>query len=174
MTKRMLYPSANDLPGGKIEKVAAVSSSNGVRWPLSSKKEFPITSGFRTANRPKHDGVDMKAPLGTPIYAIYNGVVSSVSNNAKGSGGIYVLINHDLGAGKVHRYIRSYYLHLQKAAVSVGKSVKIGETIGYVNNTGSDSDGNHLHLGIQSKKTPFANGGGYYEGTFINPTGILP
>ncbi len=32
-------------------------------WPLSSKSTYPITSGFRTQQRPSHDGVDMAAPL---------------------------------------------------------------------------------------------------------------
>lgn len=153
------------------------SSSNPYHtiWPLSTKETFPITSGFRTPDRPNHDGVDMAAPLGTPILAIYGGTVSKVTTQATNPlEGISIRIDHDFGTGKACRYLRSYYLHMQRAAVSPGAIVGKGQVIGHVNNTG-DSRGNHLHLGIRYKTSPFATGGDFYEGVdFINPALILP
>ena len=151
------------------------SPTYNTRWPLSTKNEYPITSGFRTTARPDHDGVDMSAPLNTPIYAIYDGIVSKVTDEINNPlEGISVRIDHDFGEGKAYRYLRSYYLHMNQAAVSSNTQVTKGTIIGYVNNTGS-SQGNHLHLGIRYKNDPFTVGGSFYEGIdFIDPEIILP
>lgn len=158
----------------EVNETPAGSAYNTI-WPLSDKNTYPITSGFRTADRPDHDGVDMIAPLGTPIYAIYEGRVSSVTTEATNpKEGISVRINHDFGPGKEYRYLRSYYLHMQQAAVANNTWVNKGDVIGYVNNTGT-STGNHLHLGIRYNDRAFVTGGGFYEGyDFIDPTIILP
>lgn len=157
-----------------LEEISEGTSYNTV-WPLSDKTTYPITSGFRTASRPDHDGVDMAAPIETPIYAIYDGTVSKVTSEATNpSEGISVRIDHDFGTGKTYRYLRSYYLHMHSAVVTAGSSVNKGEVIGYVNNTGV-SDGNHLHLGVRYKETAFTTGGNFYEGVdFIDPVIVLP
>ncbi len=157
---------------------SGAESPYGAIWPLYSQELYPITSGYRTAARPTHDGVDMAAPLNTPIYAIYDGIVSRITSEATNPlEGISVRINHDFGTGKQYRYIRSYYLHMNRVDtlnVSVGSFVKKGTIIGYVNNTG-DSYGNHLHLGTRYNTVPFTVSGGFYEGIdFINPQIILP
>lgn len=150
------------------------TSGYGAAWPLADRGRYPVTSGFRTPARPGHDGIDIAAPLGTPIYAIYGGVVSRVTTEASNPlEGISVRIDHDFGPGMPYRYLRSYYLHMQRAVVRPGERVEKGQLIGYVNNTG-DSQGNHLHLGIRYKNTPFTQGGGFYEGVdFIDPLWIL-
>ncbi len=161
-----------------FEDGQGAESPYGAIWPLYSQEQFPITSGFRTAARPTHDGVDMAAPLNTPIYAIYDGIVSKTTSEATNPlEGISVRIDHDFGTGKQYRYIRSYYLHMSRVDtlnVTVGSFIRKGSIIGYVNNTG-DSYGNHLHLGTRYSTSPFTVNGSFYEGIdFINPVIILP
>lgn len=160
----------------KFEAVASTSTYDTI-WPLNNKATYPVTSGFRTINRPTHDGSDMTAPLDTPIYAIYGGTVSKItSEETNPDEGISVRIDHDFGSGNTYRYLRSYYLHMHYTAsgLMVGMPVGKGQLIGYVNNTG-DSQGNHLHIGIRYKNTAFSTGGDFYEGVdFINPEIILP
>lgn len=91
-----------------------------------------------------HYGIDIAAPIGTPIYAPATGVISQV-DFSKGSGNrIYLL--HKEG-------LQTRYLHLSKAAVSRGDVVRKGDLIGYVGTTGM-STGPHLHWEVRVRGTP--------------------
>ena len=105
------------------------------------------TSGASTF----HQGVDLAAPAGTPIYASRAGVVTiaTYSNSA----GYYVTINHGDGYSSI-------YMHMTNYVVSAGSAVSAGQLIGYVGSTGI-STGNHLHFGIA------------YNGAYINPCNFL-
>lgn len=85
-----------------------------------------------------HSGVDLSAPMGTPIYATRAGTVTSAAYNS--SGGNFVIINHGDG-------FDSRYLHMTYYIVSPGQEVAQGQLIGYVGSTG-DSTGSHLHFMI--------------------------
>lgn len=87
----------------------------------------------------RHLGVDLDAPLNTPVYAINSGVVK-LTKEFK-TYGKTVVINHGLG-------IYSLYLHLNDIKVKEGEEVKRGEVIGLVGNTGY-SLGPHLHFSIK-------------------------
>jgi murein DD-endopeptidase MepM/ murein hydrolase activator NlpD len=92
-----------------------------------------------------HNGMDMGAPIGTPIYAADEGVVVRVDRNDVSSWkkyqyGTYVLIDHQNG-------LSTLYAHLAKYLVSAGDKVKRGELIAYSDNTGY-STGSHLHFGL--------------------------
>lgn len=91
--------------------------------------------------KPKlHEGIDYKAPLGTSVLAVADGVVliSKMQSNGKGYGN-YIILRHD--------GFDTLYAHLSKRNVRDGQIVKAGQTIGAVGSTG-DSTGNHLHFGI--------------------------
>ena len=128
----------------------APSSSGWVR-PL---KSYTLTSPFGMRVHPilgyerMHNGVDMAAPAGTPIYAAKSGKVTVTSYQAGGAGN-YVSINHGDG-------FSSFYMLMTRYIVSRGQYVNAGQVIGYVGNTGL-SKGNHLHFGIS------------YNGTYVNP-----
>lgn len=103
-----------------------------------------LTSGFGYRRDPIsgvrkfHNGIDIAAPRGTPVYAYTNGkVVIAGWGNMTGN---YVVIDH--GGG-----LRTKYLHLSSISVSVGQSVKVGQKIGGVGSTGY-STGNHLHFEV--------------------------
>ena len=86
-----------------------------------------------------HPALDLKAKVGTPIYAPANGVVVYAQN--KGAYGNFILIAHSYG-------FKTAYGHLSKFAVESGDFVKKGDLIGYVGNTGR-STGSHLHYEVR-------------------------
>lgn len=126
-------------------------SSSGWVKPLRS---YTLTSPFGMRKHPilgyerMHNGVDMAAPAGTPIYAAKSGKVTVASYQSGGAGN-YVSINHGDG-------FSSIYMHMTRYIVSKGQYVNAGQVIGYVGSTGL-SNGNHLHFGIS------------YKGTYVNP-----
>lgn len=88
----------------------------------------------------RHLGVDLDAKIGTPIYAINDGVVRFVQTLTEY--GKIIIIDHGLG-------IYSLYLHLSEFKVAVGDKISRGEVIGLTGNTGY-SLGPHLHLSIKA------------------------
>ena len=146
------YVPPTTLPSGTDTTPSdqAPSSSGWVK-PL---KSYTITSAFGMRVHPvlgyerMHEGVDMAAPAGTPIYAAKSGKVT-VASYQKGGAGYYVNINHGDG-------FSSIYMHMTRYIVSAGQYVEAGQVIGYVGSTGI-STGNHLHFGIA------------YKGTYVNP-----
>jgi murein DD-endopeptidase MepM/ murein hydrolase activator NlpD len=86
-----------------------------------------------------HTGEDFSAPIGTPIMAIGNGVVTETGYD--GSYGNKTVITHEDGT-------ESWYAHQTSILVSVGETVRAGDQIGTVGSTGN-STGPHLHLEIR-------------------------
>lgn len=107
----------------------------GVR--LSSNygmRTHPVTGGRRA-----HKGVDLAGPVGTPIYATADGVVSRADWFS--SYGLYISIEHG-GA------IQTRYGHLSRLNVAANQRVKKGDLIGYMGSTGR-STGPHLHYEVR-------------------------
>jgi hypothetical protein len=86
-----------------------------------------------------HWGVDLTANIGTEIYAPGNGVVEEIDYASPGYGRMMV-INHGFG-------FKTRYGHISKFNVAVGDTLKRGDTIAFVGNTGTSS-GPHLHYEI--------------------------
>ena len=97
-----------------------------------------LTSGFGARWGTSHNGIDIANSIGTPIFAITDGVVEE-SGPATGFG-LWIVLRHNDGT-------RSVYGHINRAFVSVGERVKAGEQIAEVGNRGW-STGPHLHLEI--------------------------
>ena len=90
----------------------------------------------------KHGGLDIPAPLNTPVLAIKDGVILAHDNekyNGKQAFGNYVAIRGADGGV-------TYYAHLQSYNVLIDQVVLAGDEIGKVGATGLDSDRFHLHL----------------------------
>jgi len=85
----------------------------------------------------RHEGVDMLAPTGTPIYAVANGVANFKQNTL---GGNAVSLTADNG----NRY---YYAHLSRYE-GTNRRVVQGEVIGYNGDTGNATGIPHLHFEI--------------------------
>lgn len=89
-----------------------------------------------------HLGTDIAAATGTPTYAITDGYVILVKDEASSGGfGNMIAITHYVNGVEMV----SIYGHLSSIGVSVGQRVSTGEYIGAVGNTGQ-STGPHLHL----------------------------
>jgi murein DD-endopeptidase MepM/ murein hydrolase activator NlpD len=88
-------------------------------------------------------GVDYTCKIGDSVYATADGMVLAVSHTANSAGGIMITIRHRDGR-------KSYYLHLSRILVGVGKRVKAGHLIARSGNTGR-STGPHLHFAIRDK-----------------------
>jgi murein DD-endopeptidase MepM/ murein hydrolase activator NlpD len=125
-----------------------------------------IGSGFRTPDRPTHDGVDLIVGKGTPIHAAANGVVTRVRCNAidtrtggdwgcdrdgdpvltKGCGW-YVDIEHPNPGGPGGIIVTRYCHMLTHPAVAVGQHVVAGQVIGISGSSGHSS-GPHVHYEV--------------------------
>ncbi len=89
----------------------------------------------------KHAGLDIRLPVGTPVFAIGDGVVTSASATPRGDLGIYAALTHPSG-------VVSRYLHFSELRTQVGARVSRGDLIGLSGNTGN-SAGPHLHLDLK-------------------------
>jgi len=89
-----------------------------------------------------HHGVDFRAKIGTPVYAISDGIVLWGEGKALYLEGPAVVIDHGDG-------IVSKYLHLSKVLAQAGREVKAGDIIGYSGDKGADVQGTHLHFAVK-------------------------
>lgn len=121
-----------------------VCSARGYAWPVQGGR---ITQGFGMTSFARsgayggagHNGIDIGAPNGTPVYATASGTVVSVGFNDN-SYGKWVVIRHTDG------YF-SLYGHLSQQRVSNGQAVNRGDRIGDIGSTGF-ATGPHLHFTI--------------------------
>jgi murein DD-endopeptidase MepM/ murein hydrolase activator NlpD len=102
-----------------------------------------------------HAGVDIAAPVGTPIYAIADGLVKKLQmKHLEGKGyGRFIIVQHE---GNV----ASLYSQMDAYSVELGEIVKKGDVIGFVGTSGI-STGPHLHFEIKK------------EGKNINPANLI-
>lgn len=120
----------------------AYSVSIPSRMPLQA---MTMTSSFGMRDHPviggrrAHKGVDLAAPVGTPIYATADGYVETAQ--WFGGYGLYVALDH---GGD----IETRYGHMSRLNVASGQRVKKGDIIGYVGSTGR-STGPHLHYEVR-------------------------
>ena len=146
------YVPPTTKPSGK-DTAPSTQAPSSAGW-VSPVKSYTLTSAFGMRVHPisgrwkMHNGVDMAAPQGTPIYAAKSGKVTKTAFQAGGAG-YYVSINHGDG-------FTSVYMHMTHYIVSPGTYVNAGQVIGYVGSTGG-STGPHLHFGIS------------YNGSYVNP-----
>lgn len=116
--------------------------------PLRATYRF--SSGFGPRRHPvtgrwiRHNGIDMAAPKGTPIYTPIGGVVKFAGR--QGGYGNVVKIRHSLGYETV-------YAHMSKIDVKKGDTVSRWTKVGEVGTTGR-STGNHLHYEIRRYGEP--------------------
>lgn len=110
-----------------------------------------LSSGFGARWGRNHNGIDIAAPVGTPVYASDDGVVTCAEY--KGSFGNIVKIDHGNG-------FETYYAHNSQMLVSAGQTVTKGQLIAKMGSTGN-STGSHCHFEI------------HYNGEIKNPMNYL-
>ncbi len=104
-----------------------------------------------------HPGVDIRVPIGTPVIAIANGIVTSVKNDAGGFGQ-YIVIRHPHMPDPDHTdyatVLHSSYAHLSSQLVAEGDIVQKGQQIGLSGMTGF-ATGPHLHFQVDRDTAPW-------------------
>ena len=109
-------------------------------------KKMTVTGGFRTRNRPTHNGTDYRAAVGTNVYASMSGTVHTGSGHRAAGTWIEIRSGRDLVG----------YSHLSSRSVRAGQKVKRGDLIGKTGNTGRTT-GPHLHFYVK------------VNGQYVNP-----
>ncbi len=109
--------------------------------PVSGALQTPfgVRRVLNKKPRSSHSGIDFKAPLGTPVAASSDGIVTYVGNHF--FSGNSVFIDHGMG-------IITMYFHLDKILVSKGQVITRGQMIGQAGSTGR-ATGPHLHFGMR-------------------------
>jgi murein DD-endopeptidase MepM/ murein hydrolase activator NlpD len=132
-----VQPAATTTAVDIAPKTPARSGSGRFMRPVDGK----VISKFGPKEGGLHnDGINIKAPRGTPVRAGENGVVVYAGNELQGYGNL-VLIRH------ANRYMTAY-AHLDKILVKKNDVVKIGQSIGTVGSTGS-VDSPQLHFEVR-------------------------
>lgn len=125
-----------------IVELNLIDSLSQFHTPLKGK----VISAYGRRGRSNHNGVDVPAPKGTPVYATFNGKVRYAKYNTGGYGYL-VIIRHTNG-------LESWHGHFSRLNVEPNDYVKAGDIIGYVGNTGR-SRGNHLHYELRYRDQTF-------------------
>ncbi|GAA3344364.1 hypothetical protein GCM10020358_47310 [Amorphoplanes nipponensis] len=159
----LLADGAANAVGNSVAMVCAAAdqvSASGWTNPLSTKGEgsekMTVGSGFRTADRPHHQGVDLIVGTGTPVRSVASGVVSRIKcdetfsgrkdcdvpgYSGKGGCGWMLEIRH---AGNV----MTRYCHLvQRPKLRTGQRVAAGQVVA-LSGTSGNSSGPHLHFEV--------------------------
>ena len=123
-------------------------------FPLPEQYKEEITWGFHekaihpfSKQETLHEGLDIAAPLGTPVFAVASGVIKKAE--LLGGWGNLVVIEHADGYA-------SFYAHLEGFKVKSGDKVTKGQVVATVGSTGI-STGHHLHFELRK------------EGVKVNP-----
>lgn len=109
----------------------------------------------------KHEGIDMFAPLRTPVVAAANGRITKVNETAIGGKVVWLKAEN--------KDYTLYYAHLDSQLVAGGERVQTGDTLGLMGNTGNARFTlPHLHFGI------YTYGGAVDPFPFVNPIENMP
>ncbi|MGH7903548.1 MAG: peptidoglycan DD-metalloendopeptidase family protein [Candidatus Dormibacteraceae bacterium] len=149
-TQVQLSERAN--PGAPLQISAQHSRQFRFIWPLATAV---ITQPFGPTGEPMeppfdgyphfHTGIDIAAPIGTPVMAADDGVVVLVGSSHFGYGN-YVVLGHPGG-------LATLYGHLEQSLVKVGQTVSQGQPIGLEGSTGN-STGPHCHFELRIAGQP--------------------
>ncbi len=118
------------------------SRADELRFPVRGFGPGAVISVFgdqRGSSR-LHQGIDIEAPRGTPVVAVTDGVVEGIRDG--GSGGRQLYLRDARGR-------RFYYAHLDDWSVAEGTTVRAGDSLGTVGNTGNaQATTPHLHFEV--------------------------
>lgn len=149
---------------GSGEYTITITAGPSLAYPIKAQGKDHIKSFWgadRDGGLRKHEGIDLFAPLRTPVLAAATGKVTRVDETP--IGGKVVWLRPE------EKKYTLYYAHLDSQMVKDGQSVTIGDTIGLMGNTGNArSTAPHLHFGI------YAFGGPVDPLPFVDPREKIP
>lgn len=129
-----------------------IAAGAPLRWPLATGR-IVIASPFGTREGRPHEGIDLPAPVGTPVFAAADGRVVYAGNGIRGYGNL-VVVRH---TGD----LLTVYAHNSVLLVTPGQPVRAGDRIALVGQSGR-ATGPHLHFEVRAGQIP------------RNPMGFLP
>ncbi len=170
-TIRVVEPStatAQPVPLPAPSPVAVIADAPGLIVPVEGVRFTSLRSNWgeaRGGGTRAHQGLDIMAPANTPVIAAADGRIEKLFYS-NGGGGI-TLYQRSGDGGWLY-----YYAHLAGYAPGIveGRSLRAGETLGYVGDTGNAGTGNfHLHFGVAR----MAPGERWHQGTPVDPYPLL-
>lgn len=145
------------IPGGKISISSPIKKIDTNKTAKNVSKSTTVSvgnmvrpiSGVKTQGVHGNNGVDFGANIGTPVYAVMDGVVTLTRGGDAWNGGYgnYIVIKHNNG-------VQTLYAHLSSISINKGQTVEKGQSIGKSGNSGQ-STGPHLHFEVRGSKNPF-------------------
>lgn len=136
-----LPPKKPSVPGSRVS-APPPRTGKGFTWPLKGR----VVSNFGAKDGGlRNDGINIRAPKGTPVRAAENGVVAYAGNEIRGFGNL-LLIKHAGG------YVTAY-AHNDALLVQRGQKVKRGQKISTVGSTGTVAQP-QLHFEIRKGRRP--------------------
>lgn len=142
-----------DKDGSAPQPAPGPPSAQGLIWPVPRAPIFGVFGENRGSHY--HSGIDISAPVGTPIRAAAAGKI--LFAGLQGAYGNFICIAHST--------VSSCYAHLGEMLVTTGMSVSRGQLIGKVGMTGRTT-GPHLHFEVRQGLAMWAKP--------INPMAFLP
>lgn len=140
------------IPDAEFAGQTSIGQTSGASSGLVSYPGYyirPVQGGRKTQGLHGHNGIDLAAPVGTPIYASAAGtvIVSIQGGGWNGGYGNYIVISHPNGT-------QTLYSHNNENLVRVGESVEKGQMIATIGLTGKTT-GPHVHFEVRGAKNPF-------------------
>jgi lipoprotein NlpD len=145
-------PAAAPAPVAEGAPPPLASSRTPLRWPIATGR-IVVASPFGTREGRPHEGIDLPAPVGTPVFAAADGRVEYAGKGIRGYGNL-VVVKH---AGD----LLTVYAHNSVLLVAQGQPVRAGDRIALVGQSGR-ATGPHLHFEVRAGQIP------------RNPMGFLP
>jgi murein DD-endopeptidase MepM/ murein hydrolase activator NlpD len=145
---------------GKVQRKSAVACLNDIELLINPAPNACLSSGFGNKGR-KHRGLDYhKRPAGN-VIAAGHGIIKTITYRQKDFGN-WIIIWHGSG-------VYTAYGHLAKVNndLRVGSSVKQGQTLGIMGESGAGANGVHLHFEV--RKGHYQNSLGWWGLTAIDP-----
>ena len=139
------YAPPGTNPAGVRVPLRSQATPLGVPIPLGGQLAWPtvggrLVSGFGPRKKSFHDGIDIAAKSGTPVFAAHSAKVMYSGSGLRGYGKLLILKDRD---GLV-----TVYAHNRRLLVKKGKNVSRGDKIAEVGSTGRSS-GPHLHFEVR-------------------------
>jgi murein DD-endopeptidase len=143
-THRAFLPDAQARAArAAVDGTMGLAKALTLTWPIAAPHRVSSRFGYRVhpvlKTRKLHNGVDLSAPIGTPVLAAQAGEVEKAAQDPLN--GKFIIVNHGHG-------VRSSYCHLDALHVEKGAAVAAGQVIADSGNTGR-STGPHLHFTLR-------------------------
>jgi murein DD-endopeptidase MepM/ murein hydrolase activator NlpD len=122
----------------------AIGARPALRWPVAATFSV-VGSPFGVRDGRPHEGIDLPAPVGTPVFAAADGEVAYAGSGVRGYGNMLVLRH----GGD----LLTVYAHASVLLVGRGQPVRAGDRIALVGQSGR-ATGPHLHFEVRAGQIP--------------------